>query len=110
MSVKAIMEGTHAGSYGVPLPDKEAATIVSKTAKAVDKRHGTDVKSKESQEGRSLSCTLHQYRIVWNNNPRLPWADRVEGLLEEAGEQITSYEYSAARATLSKIRVQMFRK
>ena len=106
MSVKAIMDGTYS-TCGEPLPNEKTATIVSKTAAAVNARHGTDVKSNEAQEGRALSCELHQYAIV--SSVLIPsWASRMEVLIEKAGEEIQLHQYSTAKATLSSIRMQLY--
>jgi|GEM_PF-3563440 len=108
MSIKAVMEGTYAGPYGQPLPNKKAAEMIVKTAEKVDETYGTDVKSKESQKARELSSQLHNYTITWNKYQSLSWASRVEGLLYSTGDQIQSGNYLSAQRTLLEIRKCMY--
>ena len=110
MSIKAIQEGTHAGDYGKPLPNKPAAKAIEQTAKKVDERYGTDVKSKDSQQARALSSQLHVYTIAWSEHRYLFWADEVETLIHQGSKEIQSGNYYSAEGTLKQISKLMYGK
>ena len=107
MSVEAIMRGT---GYPGAVRNKGAATVISTTAQKVKDRFGTDFKDKTGQRARELSSKLHGMAITWSAHQDLPWADRVEGLIAEAGRKIQAGNYSGAETTLSQISVSMYGK
>jgi hypothetical protein len=108
MSIKPIQEGTPAGTVGQPVLDKQDPGTISKTDEEVSKIC-TVINNKEFLETNE-EWELHGYSIYWGLHQSYPWADRVEDLMERAGEQIRSNNLYSARVTLHQIRVAIYRR